>query len=470
MTTIKFRMYFLLVLFGATTMTLSYVSYNTFNVYRNNRRQLEMSYLVRDEVALLRDTKPKAEQLRRLQAYRARMVPPRRMEEFSNLIQTYNEGHASKIQQRYPTFLKNEAEFQRFTREQLTYLENRILYFAGLTLLTLAIGIFALPMFLQRAVLVPVKNLARKMDDFLQDRYTYQFSVPSMDEIGRMQSTFNALAQRVISNMEQLRTLDQAKSEFLSIASHELRTPLTSIKGSLSLMRSGVVGQMNEMSENLLSIAENETDRLIRLINDILDLAKIEARKLPLTQDWNSLSQLVNVCTQSIQGLAQQAKVTLVTEAIPPIDVYMDKDRIQQVLTNLVSNAIKFSPQDGQVVVKCNVDDSSKLTLEVCDQGRGIDPQDQELIFQKFRQATSDNNPLVKGTGLGLAIARALVEQHGGDIKVRSKPGQGSTFYFTLPEWRYSANEAKKGPAASATAEQEISKAGGNKAKAKEAA
>lgn len=448
MTTIKFRMFFLLLLFGVTTLSLAYVSHNTFNLYRNYRRQLEASYLLRDEVAALRDSKPPSDQLRRFQTFRSRMYPPRRMEEFSNLIQAYAEGHSGQIQQRYPIFLKNEAEFQRFTREQLNYLENRLMYFAGLTMLTLFVGLLGLPMFLGRAVIKPLKNLSRKMDDFLQDRYTYQFSVPSMDEIGRMQSTFNALAQRVISNMEQLRTLDQAKSEFLSIASHELRTPLTSIKGSLSLMRSGVVGEMNEMSANLLTIAENETDRLIRLINDILDLAKIEARKLPLTQDWNSLSQLVTVCMQSLQGLATQAHVSLVTEAMAPIDVYMDKDRIQQVLTNLVSNAIKFSPQGGQVMVRCIVDDNSKLTIEVSDQGRGIDPQDQELIFQKFRQATSDNNPLVKGTGLGLAIARALVEQHGGEIKVRSTPGEGSTFYFTLLEWRYSAAEERRAKAA----------------------
>ncbi len=441
MTSIRFRMFFLLSLFTATTLTLAYVSYNTFHVFRNTRRQLEMSYVVRDEVAALNQQKPFADQLRRLQGYRAKLMPPRRMEEFSSLIQAYNEGHQANIHQRHSVFLKNEVEFQRFTREQLNYLENRLLYFAGLTMLTLAIGFIGLPLFLQRAVIKPIKSLSRKMVDFLNDRYTYQFNVPSMDEIGQMQSTFNSLAQRVISNMEQLKTLDQAKSDFLSIASHELRTPLTSIKGSLSLMRSGVVGEMNEMAANLLSIAENETDRLIRLINDILDLAKIEARKLPLTQDWNPLNQLVTVCLQSLNGLAQQAHVSLVMEAMPPIDAYMDEDRIQQVLTNLVSNAIKFSPQGGRVLVRCEVDDDSKLTVEVSDQGRGIDPQDQEAIFQKFRQATNANNPLVKGTGLGLAIARALVEQHGGEINVRSTPGEGSTFYFTLPEWRYSTGQ-----------------------------
>lgn len=437
MSSIRFRLFFLLSLFTATTLTLAYVAYNTFTVFRDIRRQLELSYAVRDEIQALNEAKPTAEQLRRLQGYRARLNPPRRMEEFSNLIQIYNEGHASTVRERHLLFLRNEAEFQRFTREQLNYLENRLLYFAGLSILTLILTFVGLQMFVHRAVIKPIQSLSRKMVDFLNDRYTYQFSVPSMDEIGHMQQTFNSLAQRVIQNMEQLKTLDQAKSEFLSIASHELRTPLTSIKGSLSLMRSGVVGKMNEMAENLLTIAENETDRLIRLINDILDLAKIEARKLPLTQDWHSLNKLTETCLQSLQGLAQQADVTLVAEAMPIVDVYMDDDRIQQVLTNLLSNAIKFSPKGKQVIVRCEVNDQSQLVVEVCDQGRGIDPQDQEAIFQKFRQATNAKNPLVKGTGLGLAIARALVEQHGGQIAVRSTPGEGSVFYFTLPEWRY---------------------------------
>ncbi len=177
-------------------------------------------------------------------------------------------------------------------REQLTYLEKKLMYYGSLAIFIMLLGFVGLQLFISRSVIRPLHHLSRKMVDFLNDRYTYQFSVPSSDEIGRMQSTFNSLAQRVISNMEQLKTLDQAKSEFLSIASHELRTPLTSIKGSLSLMRSGVVGNMNEMADNLLTIAENESDRLIRLINDLLDLAKIEARKLPLHQDWHSFSSL----------------------------------------------------------------------------------------------------------------------------------------------------------------------------------
>jgi signal transduction histidine kinase len=447
MTSIRFRLFCLLSFFALLTAGLALLSYRGFRQFRADRAQLELSYEVRDEIQDLGTAKPKPDLFHKLQAYRARLEPKRRMDEFSDLLQAMTAGNPSMLRERHKVFLKNEAEFQRYTRKQLGYLEQKLLYFAGVALLTLVFGFISLQIFIHRSVIRPIRDLSRKMVDFMNDRYTYQFGVPSNDEIGHMQATFNTLAQRVISNMEQLKTLDQAKSEFLSIASHELRTPLTSIKGSLSLMRSGVVGKMNAMAENLLSIAENETDRLIRLINDILDLAKIEAGKLPLHQDWHSLNRLVDVALQSLGGLAAQAGVNLRAEAMPPLVARMDSDRIQQVLTNLLSNAVKFSPQGKAVLVRCEVNERHELLIEVRDQGRGIDPQDQEAIFQKFRQATNAKNPLVKGTGLGLAIARALVEQHGGEIGVRSIPGEGSTFWFTLAEWRY-AHENKAEAAA----------------------
>lgn len=438
MSSIRLRFSFLLFLFAGSTLGLSYVAYDTFRAMQDSRRQLELSYQMSGELQDLGSLKATPEFQRKLQGYRAKLKPQSRMEELSNFIQSLNSGNPYPMRERHKVFLRNEAEFQRFTREQQNYLEQKLIYYSSLALFVMVFGFISLLVFMSRNVIRPMRDLSRKMDDFLHDRYTYQFSVPSNDEIGRMQATFNSLAQRVISNMEQLKTLDSAKSEFLSIASHELRTPLTSIKGSISLMRTGVVGKMNEMAENLLTIAENESDRLIRLINDILDLAKIEARKLPLHQDWASFNDLVKTSLQSLQGLAQQAEVTLVGEELPPLEAYMDADRIQQVLTNLLSNAVKFSPKGSSVIVRAEIMENHQIRVEVRDHGRGIAPEDQEAIFQKFRQATNSRNPLVKGTGLGLAIAKALVEQHGGEISVHSIPGEGSSFYFTLPEWRYS--------------------------------
>ncbi len=351
----------------------------------------------------------------------------------------------ARLDQSYSqTTTPSETNIRQTTRTELEFAEKKMVYLGIWSIASMFVGFLLIQLFLRYAVIRRLHEVSRKMEDFLQDRYTYQFNVPSPDEIGHVQATFNSLAQRVLMNVEELKTLDQAKSDFLSIASHELRTPLTSIKGSLSLLRSGVVGPMNEMVENLLGIAETETDRLIRLINDLLDLAKIEARKLPLSLDWYNLKELLDSTVQSLQGLAQQAQVELVAADSPKVDVFMDKDRIHQVLTNLISNAVKYSPKGAPVVVFCDLTKENELLIEVRDSGRGIDPQDQELIFQKFRQITNPKNPLVKGTGLGLAIAKAVVEEHGGQIGVKSQPGQGSTFYFTLPQWRFSKIEKRE--------------------------
>ncbi|MGE0527193.1 MAG: sensor histidine kinase [Bdellovibrionales bacterium] len=440
MSSIRFRLLVLLSLVAAVSLTLALLCYRSFSQFREAQHQLDLSYVIRDE---LRDWgSPKSrnkELLKSWRSFASALKPERRQDEFSELLFAMSSRRSANLRERLRVFQQNELEFQRYTREHMDYLERKVVYFAAMTLVVLSLGFFGLQVFISRQVIRPILDLSRKMVDFLHDRYTYQFSVPKSDEIGHMQATFNSLAQRVISNMQQLMTLDQAKSEFLSIASHELRTPLTSIKGSLGLMRTGIAGQMNEMAEHLLAIAETETDRLIRLINDILDLAKIEAGKLPLQRQWSSLNRLVRACEQSLQALAQQAGVQIVAESMPPLEVNMDADRIQQVLTNLVSNAIKFSPKEKSVIIRCGINDGSQVVIEVKDQGRGIDPHDQEAIFQKFRQASSPKNPLVKGTGLGLAIARALVEEHGGEIGVRSIPGEGSTFYFTLGDWRYSA-------------------------------
>jgi signal transduction histidine kinase len=294
-----------------------------------------------------------------------------------------------------------------------------------------------------------MEDLAHRMLDFLNNKYSYQFTVPAPDEVGRLHATFNSMAQKVLQQIEDLKSLDKAKTEFLSIASHELRTPLTSIKGSLSLLNSGVAGGVSDTAKNLMTIALSETDRLIRIINELLDLAKIEARQFPLNCQWVWAHDLIEKTLAGLTGFCQEAQVSLEHNDCKNIDLWADQDRLHQVLTNLLSNAVKFSPNGSTVRVQFLIDENSHLRIEITDQGRGIAPEDQELIFEKFRQATSAQNPLVKGTGLGLTIAKALVEQHGGQIGVRSTPGQGATFYFTIPKWQnHSATDKQATPGA----------------------
>jgi signal transduction histidine kinase len=172
------------------------------------------------------------------------------------------------------------------------------------------------------------------------------------------------------------------------------------------------------------------------LINDLLDLAKIEAKHFPLEKTWFAVDEVLQNTLKGLSGLAQQSQVSFDVMVSSSFEVYADKDRVQQVLTNLLSNAVKYSPAQGVVRLEVHANENNQLLMAVYDQGPGISPEDKEMIFEKFQQATTAKTPLVKGTGLGLAIAKALVAEHNGEIGVRSNAGEGSCFFFSLPEWR----------------------------------
>ena len=435
--TLRYQLFWMMGIFAAVLGWTVYESYQSNRWHKFYLLELDRSHLLDRELDTNFERAQKKEMMFRWKKWKDTLTPASRSEAIGQMYEALQQRKVDFFYDRLKAVRWVEKEYRQKAHQQVSYYERRAVYFAAVSVLIVAFGLFLVFLFVNVKVVKPVQGLSKRMLDFLNDRYTYQFTTPSFDEIGHLHATFNSLAQRVLHNMEELQRLDQAKSDFLSIASHELRTPLTSIKGSLSLLKSGVMGEMNPSAQNLLNIAESETDRLIRLINDLLDLAKIEAKNLPLHKDWVNLQDVLKTTVNSLQGFAQQSHVTLTPIESPSLEVFADCDRIQQVLTNLLSNAIKFSPQQGEVFVQVNFNEAQDLVISVRDQGKGIDPQDQELIFQKFTQATSDRNPLVKGTGLGLAIAKAIVEEHDGEISVRSSLGYGSTFSFSLPQWRF---------------------------------
>lgn len=436
MTSIRFHIATATVVSIAAIAGLCQTSLNYLNQYTQSQERLRLSFLVQDQVRFLDTRKFDHSVFEELKNFRRSFLSGNREEALSNIIQSYANQNPVTLRRQVEQFLENEKKYRDnqfiLTESYKTKLRYFIFLFAGISSLIL-IFIYV---YLHEAIFRQIDSLSLKMMDFLNQKYTYQFALPSNNEMGDLQATFNSLAQKVLSQMDELKSLDQAKSDFLSIASHELRTPLTSIKGSLGLLKTGIAGQLNETSNNLVHIAETETDRLIRLINDLLDLAKIDAHKLPLNKKWYTVAEIIKTSLDGIQGLAKTARVRLSHSEIPDLRLLVDRDRIQQVLMNLISNAIKHSPRNGHVQVKVEIDNSNNLLVSVHDHGKGIATEDQELIFQKFRQATNFENPLVKGTGLGLAIAKALVEEHNGYIGVESSIGKGSTFYFTLGDWQ----------------------------------
>ena len=234
--------------------------------------------------------------------------------------------------------------------------------------------------------------------------------------------------------------LDLLKDEFISTVSHELRTPLTSIRGALGLLSSGVIGDVDAKAQNLLRIAVTNTDRLIRLINDILDLERMESGRAPLQIRRCSLRDLAQQAIETMTPMADASTVHLelagftAAQAAFPEALFFDgdTDRILQVLTNLLSNAIKFSPTASTVRVHTEATADSIL-LKVSDEGRGIPSDKLDSIFDRFQQVEPADARQKGGTGLGLAICRSIVQQHSGSIWAQRNLGVGTTFYVLLP-------------------------------------
>jgi len=227
------------------------------------------------------------------------------------------------------------------------------------------------------------------------------------------------------------KAVDRMKSEFISVASHELRTPMTSIKGSVDLILSGFAGETSPEMQELLEIAQKSCDRLVRLVNDILDLSKIEAGQLKLNLERLDVTEIAVRAICAVKPLADKSEVRLrVDRPLPLPHVEADPDRIEQVITNLLSNAVKFSPPKGDVVVELSSDEQW-VVCAVCDQGVGIAEKDLHRIFGKFQQLSEGRRR--GGTGLGLAITRGLIDEHRGSIWVESRVGAGTRFIFRLP-------------------------------------
>jgi len=226
---------------------------------------------------------------------------------------------------------------------------------------------------------------------------------------------------------------DRAKSEFISTVSHELRTPMTSIKGYADLLMLGMAGPLSDQQKHFIGIIRNNAERMVALVNDLLDISRIESGRVQLDLRAVHIHEVVGQVVGTLQGRAQNKNIVLqvdVSENLPP--VWGDSNRVAQILTNLISNAIQYTPPGGRVTISAHLN-GDMLEVSVTDTGIGISKEDQRKIFDRFFRA---DDPLVQetpGTGLGLPITASLVQMHGGQIWVESELGEGSTFTFTLP-------------------------------------
>ena len=236
-----------------------------------------------------------------------------------------------------------------------------------------------------------------------------------------------SVAEQTIARLEKVERLKQG---FLSTVSHELRTPLTSIRGSLGLLASGALGTLSSEVVEIVGVAERNALRLMALINDILDLERLETGKIHLQFTKVSVESILRRATESLAPFGQHG----VTVEAPEnsLMIWADADRIVQVLVNLLSNAVKFSPPGGVVSIAVGLRESS-VEFRVTDRGRGVPESHRRAIFERFRQVESSDAREKGGTGLGLAICKSIVEQHRGTIGLESEEGAGSTFWFKIP-------------------------------------
>jgi len=302
---------------------------------------------------------------------------------------------------------------------------SRIAMSVGILSLAVALVVSVYITFTITRPLVQIKNRIREI---ARGEFRDDLNISSPPEIAELSHTFNYMCRK-------LKELDRVKTDFFSLMSHELRTPLTTIKEGANLMIEGVdQGMPLERQRRLLKIINEESERLIKLVNSLLDLSKMEAGMMPFNFTNTDLAILVNQVIKEMEPLAETKKIkisTVIENDIPPVKADMEK--ILQALRNLVSNAIKFTHEGGEVRIKV----SKKIDgvqVSVMDTGVGIPRENIQTIFDKYYQVThGGSNKKFKGTGLGLSIVKHIIDAHGGKIWAESELGKGSTFTFVLP-------------------------------------
>jgi signal transduction histidine kinase len=417
---------------------------------------------VSSEATVTRFTMPDGEVVYDFAApVRRRSQPELFSETFSLESQETLQGPESSVQS--PAAVYGVVQIGLTSSKMQQSLDTVIGNVALTTLLIILAGIGATTLLANRIV-SPLRSLSTVAQRVADGDLTASVEPTTRDEVGQLAGIFNnmtrslrerdqaissayqeleqlaqTLERRVLERTQELQLanqklqeLDRLKSAFVSIVSHELRTPMTSIKGYVENMLIGLTGTLTDKQSHYLQRVKRNVERLTRLINDLLDLSRIEAGRIELHPAWLSVPELVGDVVESLHSMAREKPVTVVTQSAPALPlIRADRDKLHQILTNLIQNAIKFTPPNGEVRVEMQRTDGHVL-ISVADTGCGIPPDEIDKVFEKFYRGESA--PVeARGAGLGLAITKSLVELHGGRIWVESTPGHGSRFSLTLP-------------------------------------
>lgn len=321
-------------------------------------------------------------------------------------------------------FISEQQEVERTNPQKEAKLRHLTDQWLGGGLILSIVLAILLALFFNRAT---TNRLLVLVDNTLKLGSGKQLNAPLVgkDEIAYLDKIFHDMA-------DALADASRRKQELVQMVTHDLRTPLTSIDASLKIIGSGIVGQLSEKASRQISIAKRSTERLLNLINDLLDIERLETGNFPLDRKSVSTRLVIESAVESVKALANEKGIPVIGDEVD-LTVLADPARIEQVLINLISNAIKFSPDGASVEVKA-ADLGKQVEFKVIDHGRGVPPEYQTVIFERFGQVKQEDSKRGKGTGLGLPICKALVLAHDGEIGLLSQDGQGSTFWFRLPK------------------------------------
>ncbi|MDN5348065.1 MAG: hypothetical protein PWP65_1629 [Clostridia bacterium] len=307
---------------------------------------------------------------------------------------------------------------------------QRITQYAGLVGIILATF---LSLLFSRTLSRPLLKMNQAARAMARGDYSRRVVVKSKDEIGLLADSLNSLATKLQEKIATLERLDQTRREFVANVSHELRTPLSIMQAYTEALIDGVANSEADRNKCLRNIHE-EILRLRRLVTELLDLQKIEAGRMEMEMKEVSLSVIARRVADKFQALAEERKINLSRDIPAGLSPALaNPDRLEQVLINLLDNAIRVTPAGGEVKIKVK-EFPEEFRIAVSDTGPGIPPEEQPLIWERFYKVDKSRTRSTGGTGLGLAIAKAIVEAHGGSIEIRSQPGAGSTFVFTIPK------------------------------------
>ncbi|MDD5170560.1 MAG: ATP-binding protein, partial [Syntrophales bacterium] len=318
---------------------------------------------------------------------------------------------------------KDRDDKLRLSKEISTWVSNII----TVTIIIAVFMVILLSFLNTKSINSPISLLREKTKQIATGEYGSPLSITSPPEIRELSDAFNLMCER-------LKELDQMKLDFISHLSHELRTPLTAIREAASMLREGLFARDTEKQQDLYIIIEEECERLIKSVNRILDLSRLEAGMMDYSFQPFDLTPVIEKNVQKLSPIAERKKINVVLDLQSDLPmVIMDIEKTEEVLENLLSNALKFTPNGGKIIVAAIINEQDHtLEISVSDTGQGIPEEGLKEVFEKFKRV-EDRKGAVRGTGLGLAIAKHIVDAHGGRIWAKSTLGEGSTFFFSLP-------------------------------------